>query len=85
MDGDYLKPSEIARRLGVTRGAVYKWIREGKIEVVYVGSERRITQRAIESFIKQSTADRVAGNDTIDPDTLSPSHVAASNLSMAGA
>lgn len=76
---------EAADALRVTRAAVYKWIREGKIEVVYVGSERRITQGAIEAFIKASTADRRGANsDTIDDDTLSPSHAAALTHSLAG-
>ena len=76
---------EVAEALRVTRAAVYKWIREGRIEVVYVGSERRITQRAVDAFIKESTARRLATDDTIDEETLSPSHVAAFTHSMAGA
>jgi excisionase family DNA binding protein len=76
---------EAAEVLRVTRAAVYKWIREKRIEVVYVGSERRITQSAIEAFIKASTDRRVAGGDTIEDESLSPSHVAAFTHSMAGA
>jgi len=76
---------EAAEILRVTRAAIYKWIRERRIEVVYVGSERRVTQGAIEAFIKASTSQRLASGDTIDDESLSPSHVAEFTYSTAGA
>ena len=51
-------PSEAAEYLKVTRAAIYKWIKEGRLEVVYVGADRRITKSAIEAFIKASTETR---------------------------
>lgn len=51
MDDEYIKPSDVAKRLGVTRGAVYKWIREGKLRAVRFGTRAvRIPRTALEEF-----------------------------------
>ena len=57
MNGDYLKPSEIAKRLGVTRGAVYKWIREGKLKAVRFGDNAvRVPRAELEEFERRAAA-----------------------------
>lgn len=76
---------EAAEVLRVTRAAIYKWIREGRLTVVYVGSDRRVTQGAIDAFIKDSTDRRLATGDTIEDESLSPSHAADFTFSMTGA
>jgi len=66
-------PAEAAVYLKVTRAAIYKWIKEGRLEVVYVGADRRITRAAIEAFIKASTQARIGrSGDTIDEDIEAP-------------
>lgn len=66
-------PIEAAEYLKVTRAAIYKWIKEGRLEVVYVGSDRRITKSAIEAFIKASTEARAGkAGDTIDESIEAP-------------
>lgn len=52
---EYVKPSDIAKRLGVTRGAVYKWIREGKLEAVRFGENAvRVPRSSLEAFERQA-------------------------------
>lgn len=43
---------EAAAKLRVTRAAIYKWMKQGKLEFVIVGSERRVTGAAITAFIR---------------------------------
>lgn len=86
MDVEYFTIPEVAKKLKVTRAAVYKWIREGKIETVAVGSDQRITSTAIEAFVKASTESRQAKDSAkMHEDTLSPSHAAGFSASMARA
>jgi excisionase family DNA binding protein len=84
MDVEYFTIPEVAEKLKVTRAAVNKWISQGKIDVVYVGSDRRITGAAIEAFVQASTKARksrlVDGGATIEEAKQSPSHVAALQL-----
>lgn len=55
MNGDYIKPSDIAKRLGVTRGAVYKWIREGKLKAVRFGDNAvRVPRAELEEFERRA-------------------------------
>lgn len=42
-----------ARILSVSRSAVYKLIREGRLATVRVGRARRITRAQLDSFIRQ--------------------------------
>lgn len=65
-------PAEAAEYLKVTKAAIYKWIKEGKLEVVYVGSDRRITKSAIEAFIQASTESRTGKkpSGTIDDEHI---------------
>ena len=52
MQGEYLKPSDVAKRLGVSRQAVYKWIKEGRLKAVRfgIGKAVRIPRAALEEF-----------------------------------
>lgn len=49
---------QVAEICGVTRKAVYDWMDMGKLEFVYVGARRRVTQGALDAFIATSTRDR---------------------------
>lgn len=53
-DEEYLKPGDIARRLGVTRGAIYKWIREGKLRAVRFGDAVRVRRSELEAFERKA-------------------------------
>lgn len=55
MEEELFTPLEIAKRLKVTRQAVYRWMKEGKLDYVYVGSDRRVSASALAAFIKVST------------------------------
>lgn len=58
MTEEYIKPSEIAKRFGVTRGAVYKWIREGRLPSVRFGENAvRVPRSAVEEFERQARED----------------------------
>lgn len=81
MEQEYFTIPEVAEKLKVTPAGVRKWIAQGKIEVVYVGSDRRITGAAIEAFVRESTQARQAkraesrgGKDSakIETDTRMP-------------
>ena len=75
---------EAATKLRVKRDAIYKWIREGRLDYVVVGSQRRITSSAIDAFIKASTEAekaRLADSGTIEELPMqSPSRAAALRL-----
>lgn len=71
----YYTIPEVAERLKVTPQAIYKWIRDGRLATVYVGSDRRITESAIIAFVKESTQrqrQRVDSEDTIEDELLIP-------------
>lgn len=55
-DEEYLKPGEVAERLGVSRQAIYKWIKEGRLKAVRFGAARgvRITRVALEEFERRA-------------------------------
>ena len=66
MDQEYYTIPEAAEKLRVTPAAIRKWIAQDKIEVVYVGADRRITAEALDAFVKASTAMRKARRSTGD-------------------
>jgi excisionase family DNA binding protein len=69
-DEEYVKPSDVAKRLGVTRGAVYKWIREGKLRSVRFGDNAvRIPRSALEEFERRAA---IEGGEYNTSDALSP-------------
>lgn len=78
MDQEYFTIPESAEKLRVTPAAIRKWIAQGKIEVVYVGADRRITGQALEAFIKASTearkSRRMDSGAKIEDEMQSPSH-----------
>ena len=52
---EYVKPADLAKRLKVSPGAVYKWIRQGKLHAVKFGERAiRIPQSSIEAFERQA-------------------------------
>lgn len=78
MELEYFTIPEVAQKLKVTRAAVYKWIREGKIATVAVGSDQRITSAAIDAFIRVSTESRQAKETAkMDEDIRTPGHAAS--------
>lgn len=68
MEEEYFTIPEVAKKLKVTRAAVYKWIAQGKLVAIYVGSDRRVTSAAIEAFIRISTESRQS-DDSAKMDT----------------
>lgn len=67
---EYIKPSDVAKRLGVTRGAVYKWIREGKLRAVRFGDNAvRVPRSALEEFERKAAEAETQYNPE---DTRSP-------------
>jgi excisionase family DNA binding protein len=77
MELEYFTIPEVAKKLKVTRAAVYKWIREGKIATISVGADQRITSSAIDAFIKVSTESRQAKDSAkMDTDIQTLGHAA---------
>jgi acetyl-CoA synthetase len=50
---EYLTVQEIAKMLKVHEQTVFRWIREGKLESVKIGSNLRITQEQLNKFIEK--------------------------------
>lgn len=63
MDEEYFTIEEVAERLKVTRGAVYKWMASGALEYVIVGKHRRITDSALRKFVQPGRAEDVRPNE----------------------
>ncbi|NTU84054.1 MAG: helix-turn-helix domain-containing protein [Chloroflexales bacterium] len=53
----YYTAEEVSKLFRVTKAAVYKWIREGKLGFVWVGSEKRIPTSAIKDFVRPGNPD----------------------------
>ena len=68
---------EAAAKLRVKRDAIYKWMREGRLSFVIVGSQRRITGSAITTFVREGTATERADDDKMDTQSIRLSQVAA--------
>lgn len=62
MDEEYFTVAEVASKLKVTPQAVYKWIKQKKLAVIYAGADARVTSGALEAFIKTSTESRLGGD-----------------------
>lgn len=67
---------EAAAKLRVTRAALYKWMKSGRLQFVVVGSERRITGSALAAFIRAGNTE-VGGGGTIETQISASSPVAA--------
>ena len=55
MDEQYYTPKEVAGHFKVKLPTVYKWMREGQLEYVIIGADRRITGSAIRAFVRKGT------------------------------
>jgi excisionase family DNA binding protein len=53
---EYYTPEEIAARFKVTRQAVHKWIKDGKLQAVRLNTAVRIPKSALERFIHGGSA-----------------------------
>jgi len=51
----YYTPAEIARDMKVTRGAVYGWIKDGRIPYVRIKGTVRIPQKEFDKLREQKT------------------------------
>ncbi len=47
-----LRPDEVARRLSISRAAVYRLIANGTIPSVRLGGSRRVSQTQLAQFVK---------------------------------
>lgn len=47
--------SEVGEILKVGRVTLYRWMNDGKLRHIYVGSRRRFTREEIERFIRDNT------------------------------
>jgi len=48
----FMRPSEVARLLGVSRATVYRWFWEGKLQGIQFGNRSvRIAREAVEKII----------------------------------
>jgi len=57
MEEKYLRPRDVAATLGVSRQAIYKWIREGRLTSVKFGRTVRIPRSALADFIQHVRED----------------------------
>ncbi len=72
---------EAAEYLGVTRQAVYKWMRQGRLRFVIVGADRRIPESALLAFVRPGGPSQAGGDlpgqGKIDKETRAPVLAAA--------
>ncbi len=61
---EFYTVDEVAKLFKVTRTTVYEWMRTGALAFVQVGGRRRITQSAINAFIKEGKPDEVTEGDS---------------------
>ena len=61
---EYLKVTEVASRLRVSRFTVYKWIREGRLEGSNFGGVVRISRASFDAFKEQARIKPSPGNQT---------------------
>ncbi len=54
MDTEYLTPKEVADRLRVTDQAVYKWLKEGRLDGYKFGRAVRVSRKSVEQFVESS-------------------------------
>lgn len=64
MEQEFYTIPEAAQKLRCTPAAIRKWIAQGKMEAVYVGSDRRITSAELDAFVQRSTEARKARHST---------------------
>lgn len=52
----YYSPAEIAERIGCSIVTVRKWYREGRLQAIKAGKNVRISESALQAFLKEWTA-----------------------------
>ncbi|PKM83811.1 MAG: DNA-binding protein [Firmicutes bacterium HGW-Firmicutes-13] len=57
----YYTPAEIAQMFKVNKATVYFWVKEGKLKAVRLGSLVRISEEALQEFIKTSSKEKEEG------------------------
>ncbi len=60
---EFYTVDEVAKALKVTRQTVYEWMRSGRLEYVIVGERRRISQSALQAFIKKGNPEDVGEDE----------------------
>jgi len=55
MAEEYLTVEEVAKRLKVTKQAIYNWINEGRLQAVKAGRSTRILGSSLEAFLRPYT------------------------------
>ncbi len=56
---EFFTVDEVAKLFKVTRTTVYEWMRTGALAYVQVGGRRRVTQTAINAFIREGRPEDV--------------------------
>ncbi|MEW6572953.1 MAG: helix-turn-helix domain-containing protein [Bacillota bacterium] len=51
-------PEEVAEKLKISRSTVYLWLRQGRLKGVKVGDLWRISEEAIQEFLKRPQEDK---------------------------
>lgn len=54
----YYTVEEVSNLFRVTKAAVWKWMREGKLGYVWIGSEKRIPASAVKEFVRPGESDK---------------------------
>lgn len=52
MEETFYTIEDVATKFKVTKAAVYKWMNAGTLDYVYIGEHRRITNTALQSFVR---------------------------------
>ncbi len=55
MNERFYSINELTAMFGVTRTAVYDWMKTGKLDFVVVGTRRRVLQSHLDAFIQAGT------------------------------
>ena len=55
MNERFYSINELTAMFGVTRTAVYDWMKAGKLDFVVVGTRRRVLQSHLDAFIQTGT------------------------------
>ena len=80
---EYVKPTDIAKLLKVSRFTIYKWIREGRMQGVRFGDEvLRVPRSSFDAFMQQSkeksaAKEKGAPKKEEDPGNQKPTSAAA--------
>ena len=50
-DEEYYRVSELTKKFKISKYAVYKWINDGKVQAIRVGSSIRVLKSSFDAFI----------------------------------